>query len=130
MHIVQVCPLTPPDRDPRPNTLESRAPHWPVESVDVLYRGPWLPDGLLFLRLRVRGHTSGKVQGHERPSRSTGVEYEDAGRDGLSELTGGILGSMPFGCGGEEVDMERNSEFSKFCAKILVSEFGESDRIH
>ena len=51
----------------------------------------------------------GKVQGQERPSRSTGVEYEDAGRDGLSESTGAILGLMPFGCGGEEVDMGRGS---------------------
>jgi len=35
------------------------------------------------------------------------VEYEDAGREGLRESTGEILGLMPFGCWGEEdADME------------------------
>jgi hypothetical protein len=52
------------------------------------------------------GRTSrggGELQGQERPSRSTGVEYEDAGRDGLRESTGEVLGLMPFCCWGEEV---------------------------
>lgn len=75
-------------------------------SVGVLCPVPWLQDGLLFLRLHVSGRTARgrwEVQGQERPSRSTGVEYEDAGRDGLRESTGEVLGLIPFCCCGEEV---------------------------
>ena len=49
-----------------------------------------------------------ELHGQERPSRSTGVEYEDVGRDGLGTPTREILGLIPLcrvGEDGEEVDI-------------------------
>ena len=57
------------------------------------------------------------------------MEYEDAGREGLRESTGEILGLMPFGCWGEEdADMEFwDGDCPKF-GEVFWSEIGESDR--
>jgi hypothetical protein len=69
------------------------------------------------------------LHGQERPSRSTGVEYEDAGREGLRESTGEIFGLMPFGCWGEEdADMEFGVEFGMVIVRNLAKFFGVGNR--